>query len=271
MSYKLVVVFGDTHAGSTVALSPPSFSLRDEGTYHANEFQQWAWDHWLKFWDEIAREREKAEELIIVANGDLLEGRHHQIIQIIGNDLTEQIRLGLETFHVINKLSPEHKYATMGTPCHNGRANSAEDLFAEILGCRPYGNQKYLWPMLPLDIWGTTFDIAHHAPSGRLPHTRHSATMRYAVRIVWEYWSEGIEPPTLVFRGHNHYCSDSGDNERTRVIYVPSWQGVTDFGTRIAPGNRLPIGAVFVKCFDDGTHEVFKRSIKPKRDKRIVI
>jgi hypothetical protein len=47
---KLLVLTGDLHVNSTVALCPPTVELDDGGTYHHSRTQAWIWNRWIDFW-----------------------------------------------------------------------------------------------------------------------------------------------------------------------------------------------------------------------------
>ena len=72
----VIAVVSDIHAGSAVALAPPTVPLDDGGIYRASKAQCWLWDNWQDYWRQVdaARQREDAE-LYCVFNGDLVDGQ----------------------------------------------------------------------------------------------------------------------------------------------------------------------------------------------------
>ena len=46
----IVAIISDLHAGSTVGLCPPRFTLDDGGDYVSSPAQRWLWRNWNHFW-----------------------------------------------------------------------------------------------------------------------------------------------------------------------------------------------------------------------------
>lgn len=250
---------------------PPRFVNRAGGTYLSNKFQKWMWKHWVFCWQEVKKMKHPAGELRVVINGDVFEGMHHRMTELVSNDGNEHLKLGFATYEpMIEECKPDHIFITEGTMVHAGVAHEIEEAFAEHIGAEKSGKNAWLWPWLPMNYNGLIMDFAHHGRGGYRPWTKKAAAIRYASELVSDYGEALIEDrsikvPKLVFRAHVHYDADSYDNHAIRVIYSPSWQGSTIFGNRLSPGRPLPIGCVAVKVYRDGNYEIMKFYKKPKR------
>ena len=101
--HTIVVVIGDLHCGSTVGLMPPFWQTSDNNIIIQNELQVLLWQQWLENWHIIADLRLNNvtwPRLIIVHNGDAVEGDHHDTTQLITKRIDEQERiLGVPASH----------------------------------------------------------------------------------------------------------------------------------------------------------------------------
>lgn len=270
--YDIVAVVGDTHCGGRTALMPRRFINRSEATYYANKLQRWLWGHWSVYWKKVEELRHPEGDLYVVINGDIFEGIHHNMVDLVSNDSNEHLKLGLETFQPMQKLKPNYSFVIAGTEAHAGRAHEMEEAFAQVIGAESSGTNCYTWPYLRLDVRNFPLEFAHHGRPGFRPWTRAPAADRLAAELVFEY-AELIardkreKMPKVAVRSHVHFRADSSDNYVIRVIYCPSWQGSTRFGSRIAPGQVLPIGGLIFKIFDRDRYETFKEFEYPRRDK----
>lgn len=269
--YDLILVVNDTHCGGRTALMPPKFINRAGGTYLSNKFQRWLWQHWEKSWKAAANLKHKDGQLWVVLNGDVFEGLHHRMTELVSNDENEHFKLGIATYEpVLDIVKPDYTFITEGTMVHCGVAHLLEETFAQHIEAEKSGKNSWLWPWLPMDVNGLIMDFAHHGRGGYRPWTKKAAAIRYAAELVSDYGEaliidRNVKVPRLAFRAHVHYDADSYDNHAIRVIYAPSWQGSTIYGNRLSPGRPLPIGCVAVKVFKDGSYEVVKFYKTPER------
>src|SRR5690606_19020550 len=113
-----VAVVGDTHAGSTVAVCPPVIDLDDGGQYAASKAQRWLWQCWGDYWDRVDRER--GDRLIVVLNGDLIDGDHHNTSQIASRNPNAQAAALDAILAVPLALKPDKIFVVRGTAAHVG-------------------------------------------------------------------------------------------------------------------------------------------------------
>lgn len=183
--------------------------------------------------------------------------------------------IAIEAFGVpAEHYKPDYTFCTIGTQVHVGTLGEIESNFCLAfpeLNIQKCGN-SFLWQDVRFEVGGVGFDIAHHAPAGRLSRTRPQAAMRYAAELVDEYGTllrafPGEKMPHVAVRAHNHYRADSGDNYAIRVIYCPSWQAMTYYARRAVHQKVNTIGGLIFIC-EAGEYDVKKVYLPLKRDER---
>lgn len=242
---NILVIISDTHIGSNTALSPKSFTIHNRDTLEeqilqANRLQEWVLSCWDDFWKYVFKLRgsgAKAKKLIVVHCGDVVDGNHHNSMQLV-QEVSDQITIARELLEpIVNKA--DRFFGILGTGVHAGQDNSDEIGFYKLLGIE-YGQR------IILDLDGITHDFAHHGRAGRRPWT--SAAANIATEVIVDYASRGLPAPNYIWRGHNHLIDDSGFKvPGTRSIALPSWQLKTSFGWRTSVNTaRSDIGGMIV-------------------------
>ena len=84
MTGYVIAVIGDTHIGSSTALSPLQFTIHNRNTLeeqatHANRLQEWLHECWVDYWDyvfHLCGKGKKGKRLIVIHLGDVIDGNH---------------------------------------------------------------------------------------------------------------------------------------------------------------------------------------------------
>lgn len=259
----------DMHAGSTVALCPPTLHLDDGGVYHASKFQRWLWQSWLAYWDRITvlRKRHKAD-LYVILNGDLVEGHHHRNTHIVANNPNAQAHAVNAMMRVPLDLKPERLFVVRGTEAHAGSEGSSEERIADglrrdkrpIVGDPESGTAS--WWHLRLEVNDVLIDVTHHGRTGGREHTRAGAASLHAHDILLSHVKRGERPPDLCLRGHWHRFNDSGDACDVRVITSGAWQGKSGHVHKVAPDTVADFGGLAI-VVTDGDYTVEKVKFEP--------
>lgn len=259
----VIAIVSDIHAGSTVALCPPTINLDDGGEYRASKPQLWLWDRWGAFWKQVEQvRRAKKATLIQVYNGDMTEGDHHETTQILSGNPTAQAAVVNEVLRVPLALKPDHIVGIRGTEAHVGPSAAFEERI--FTGLRKDG-----WPVVrdeatgnsshwqwTMEHQGVRVDVAHHGKFGSRPSTKHNAVIALAFDIFTEHALAGRPHPQLAIRSHVHQFADTHHAYPTRLIQMPAWQLKTAFIHRINTTGKLSdIGGVIV-TIDKGQMEV---------------
>ncbi len=264
----VVAVTSDQHAGSTIGLCPPRFTLDDGGDYVSSTAQRWLWRNWLHFWAKVKITAEKHEAKIVsVCNGDIVDGNHHRTTQSITGNETLQLRLALDVLKPMYKLADE-LFVIRGTEVHVGIAGRLEEKIAADLSITTWDGKRASWDHLLLDINGKLFDIAHHGKLGRLPWTVPNACFSIGSQVIVRYHETGDRVPHFVLRAHLHQYADTGTNYNTiRVISMPAWQLPSGYIHRIQPGALADIGGLIFVCYPGGDYALDVVRYRPKRRK----
>lgn len=252
-----LLVAGDPHPGSTLAPCPPEgVRLDDGGTYHPSKAQDWLWECWCDALRTAGeRRREAGAEMIVVLNGDLAEGDHHNTSQVISKNPEAQAYVMERVFGQIKDLSPDRVFVVRGTEAHVGSSGSTEEALARRLGAeRDEETRNWSRWHLRLDIHGTLNDFQHHGRASSRPWTEMSAAASLALQIYLEHVRRGLRHPDIAWRSHTHKRFDSHDAHPTRVIGVPSFQLKTAYAHKVAPESISQIGMY---------HALFRENERP--------
>lgn len=263
-----VIIVGDLHINSKVALSPPSVQLDEGDSHRASPGQRWLWRSWLDFWDQV-EEDTKGYERIVVINGDIGElDTKRRSYQIITPNKADIIDMVLTTIEPAIQLA-DKVYIIRGTQAHTGKSAWLEEAIAKDLDNAVHDGSASWWHLRAVAS-GVRHDIAHHASMGGLPWTEKNAANKIATIIEYRYMvSMEQKPPHITLRSHNHRWNDSGDNFKTRAICLPCWCMPTEYVYRIGKENQLAdIGGVVVLC-EDGEYEVKKYKYIPPEGRRV--
>lgn len=267
MPKTILVVFGDTHIGSSTALAPPKFTIHNNDpkeiqVVNHNRLQQWLWSNWVDFWDYVkvlagVRGRRRINRIVVVHMGDVIDGNHHGSNQII-QDVGDQYLVALDVLRPVFDMA-DASFGVCGTEIHAG---SEEVAIYKELDATEYGQN------LILNIDGKLHDFAHHGRVGGRPWT--SAAAAIATEVCLDYGDHGLAFPNYIWRAHNHIIDDSGLKlPNTRALTTPSWQLKTGYGHRVAANRvRSDIGGFIVS---GGVLDDSRSRYKGQPDQRRII
>jgi hypothetical protein len=268
----VLVVVSDLHAGSTVGVCPPRVELDDGGDYKASKAQKWLWQNWLDFCGKVeAKVGALDANLVVVFNGDCVEGNHHSTLQTITANSTTQIKIAQKVMAPLVNIADD-VFIVRGTPAHVGESAKYEEHLADDLTnvVRESKHAASHWH-LPLSIKGTVFDIAHHGSLGRLPWTRPNSVNKIAAAMIIDSHQRGAQVPNVVIRSHLHQYADTGNNySKIRVIATPAWQLPTGYVNKIQPGAIADIGGLIFTCWRNH-YEVDIERYAPKPKQPIMV
>lgn len=288
----LVAAFGDTHFGGTVALmSPDPIALDDGGTYVPSErigLQLWRW--WNDWWDRVEAERERLAriygptKLVLLCNGDLFEGDHHQTHQIVQRHRGVEGQIAASCWDVPLSLGPDQIYITRGTESHVGAGAGSEEAFASALAKTgrpvvpnpdvPERWTAYHWQ---LDVGPWRLWAHHHGSMGQTPRTKASlAALRTADVWIqamldnWRWEQQGEEPdriPDVVVGSHYHQWAESAPSMfPTHGVQLPCWTYSNAHAQKVAARTLPDIGGALIRCLPDRPRpEVEPVIYKPRR------
>ena len=211
------------------------------------------------------------KNISVVANGDIIDGNHHQAVDLVPNVMTQE-RAAVEILRPI--ADKYHMYMVRGTEAHGGKADQNTESIARQLGCvlDTAGNNS-VW-QLWLDVDGVVIQFAHHIGTTSSAAYETSALMRELVAGMVEasQWDQRL--PDVFVRSHRHRYNTvsvphSGDRD-IQLTVTPAWQLRTPHVERI-DRMRLPhIGGVAI-IVEDGKCQILKKLYEMPKPEMIQI
>lgn len=282
-TYRTVVaVPADQQNGSSVGLPPSDkpWELEEGSDYAPSDEQKIIFQQWKECWHRVhqLRQQVRGTRLIIVNNGDAIDGNHHRTTQISSAKASEQIRMHIAAMdwaldHV--KFGGRDRiYYIEGTEAHAGPGHEHEETIARHFESVPYRKAKKfsrgkaldgrcLWPFLDLEVNGIPFRIQHHGGSiGRRTWTRPNGMNLLAADTYWKCLDLDLTIPRYVVYSHLHrYVSGRyvGNRRTVENFITPGFQGHTHHTKKLS--NDYPdIGMLIfvVEENGDSRYEVVK-------------
>jgi len=253
-----IVVISDTHCGCRLGLCPPSVALDDGGTYVHSKLQAKVWEMWKEFWGEWVPRVTKGEPFVVIHNGDVIDGNHHESVTQVSHNIGDQVAIAREVMHVpLNMPNCTGYYHIRGTEAHVGKSAQAEEGLAASLGASPNEEGQYarweLWVRLPS---GPLVHFSHHIGTTSSAAYESTAVHKELVEAYNEAGRWGDEPPDCVVRSHRHrhYEIRIATTKGYGISTVtPGWQLKTPFvwkGTLGRTGTPQ-IGGILIRGGDE--------------------
>ena len=259
MQKTITAIISDTHIGSSVALAVPKFENNEHQIISASREQGWIYKQWCEYWAYVYSLCENfTARLIIVHLGDVIDGNHHNSLQILPH-LKDQERMAIELLEPY-ALKADKMFFVLGTEAHAGPSHQNERRSAEALGAEY--RQEWL-----LDIDGTIIHVGHHGLAGGEEWTSSAAKM--AIRVQIKALRKGWPIPRYVFRGDRHTIDDSGEKvQDTRAITLPAWTLKTGYSYKVALDKMSDIGGVIM--LPDGSLDTSRLRYKAAPGERVI-
>lgn len=261
-----IICVSDLHCGCQFGLCPEKgITLDGGGHYEPSKNQKVVWQWWKLFWHTWVPEFTKGEPYIIVINGDTTDGRHHNSVTQVSQNLADQKHIAEEVLSPLTEKAAA-LYMIRGTEAHVGPSAENEEMLAESLGAKQnsVGNNTHyeLW----LKIGGKTgclVNFMHHIGTTGSSHYESSAVNKELSEMFQEAGRWGNQPPDVVIRSHRHRhfkveCSTSRGYGICEV--TPGWQLKTPFVYKI-PGGRIStpqFGGIMIRQGDREHYTVSK-------------
>ena len=247
----VIVCVSDLHVGSSTGLCPPDGHVLPDGNRAMpSPFQAWLWKCWQHFWgDVVAPWLDRADKTALVLNGDLVDGNHHNTINLMSNSPQCQERTCADLLKPIAaKFGARH--VVRGTEAHVQPGAQSDERIGELINAEKDEAGNFSTWQLWLDAGGEIFQFAHHIGTTSSAAYESSAPMREMVAGLVEAAQWGQPLPTVFVRSHRHRFIEVpvvSANGRIRIVITPAWQLRTPFTERI-DRMRLPHigGVVFV-------------------------
>jgi len=205
--------------------------------------------HWMNCAQELRKARAR-KKLIIVHNGDAIDGNHHGTPQLVTMLPEEQVKLHTELMKAfMSECGFSHAkdkiYYTFGTEVH---VDSTEDGIGRQMRAQPNGNVN-VFNELRIKVNGRRLWFVHHGPNAGRGVNQGNALRNWLRDIFEECKQENIAPPDFVVSSHVHkpyYTVHVGRMDQgyhmLHGMITPSWQAKTRYGYKVSPLQKNKIG-----------------------------
>lgn len=249
------------HSGSTKALFLPHLWQGKHVNHTPTKRQKALYEHFIKC-ANFGKGVRKQKRLVIVHDGDAVEGWHHGSQEIITANKNEQAEIHTELMDTFlrwvkfSRKDGDRLYYVSGTETHT---DDQEDEIAKDLPAEKNEDGERVWDFLELHINGRKIWFVHHG-KGRGSGANEGNSLRNFLRdIYWECLKRKETPPDIVISGHTHtptyntyVIRHDGGFHTIHGIICPSWQEKTRYAMKVAPVDKNEIGAVFIEIKADG-------------------
>jgi hypothetical protein len=262
------VVVSDFHTGSNYALFiAGEWKGTKEQSHTPRSAQVEIRKHFEKFTEQVKQLR-KGKRLILVHNGDAVDGDHHNSGDVCTVNVLEQARIHIDLMSELQKRigwqAGDTMYYTRGTQSH---VNEYENYIGQEMDAVPNGDY-FVHDLLQLDINGVRSWFVHHGPARGEGANEGNSMRNWLRNIYFEAHKDGSICPQIVYTGHVHNPTYSTYVYQSKMqfqtmhgVILPSWQGKTIYAHRVAPYQKNKIGGVIHEIKEDGTITVPKFSI----------
>ena len=252
-----LVIFGDPHSGSPLGLMRPKTWQLQNGNYTPNKLQRLLWKMWDADTAGVGESRGDAR-LIVIANGDLVEGVHHNNKQIITNYIQEQEEISIDAIdHGLQNMrfdadAGDKLIIVSGTPSH---VDESEERIARDLGALPYEKPRnehdgrYTHPALRLIVDGVRVWTAHKLAGAGRGANRGNALRNKAKEFYFEALADGMKPPDYLIGSHFHQRLYSPYVYRSDIVnafIMPPYKAKDNYTFGISPFGLGDIGLLVI-------------------------
>ena len=249
----LLVSLSDMHSGSTRALFP-QFMQFEHTNYSPTDKQKRIYKHWLECAKWVADHR-RNKKLIIVHNGDAIEGIHHQTFELVSAKWDDHVEVHLELMDKFLRTcgygEGDELHYVSGTEAHTA---DKEREIAEDLGASYQHDLK-------LKINGRKVWYTHHGAHPGYGYTKGDGYRNWLKTLYWSNKHDNREVPDIVISSHFHkpiYNTFVYDYSTIHGLVLPSWQMKTRYAYRVAPFQQNEIGMSFIDITEFGYINVHK-------------
>jgi len=263
----LQVVVSDMHSGSNYALFLNREWQGRKNSHVPKAKQIQIRRQFEQFTDEV-REARQGKNVVLVHNGDGIDGDHHNSGDVCTLNELEQADIHVELMNELQKRidwqAGDELYYTKGTQTH---VHEYENYIGRELNAVPDGD-FYSWDILKITRNGVLSWFVHHGPRRGEGANEGNSMRNWLKNIYFEALKDGTDIPDIVYTGHVHDPTFSTYEYRNKMTFkmiwgtiLPSWQMKTDFGYQIASVSKNKIGGVYQEIKSDGTICIPKFSV----------
>lgn len=247
----VIANLSDMHSGGSTALFTP-FPFGDENQNHSPSVRQLRiFEVFERFAAHVAWRRE-GKRLVVVHNGDAIEGMHHNTIQVSLTNRETQSKLHVELMDIFLKsvgfdpLKGDRLFYTRGTNAHT---EEYENKIAADLGAEKTPMNTFVRDHFELRVNGRRIWFLHHGKKRGSGPNEGNALRNWLRDIYYDCQKVEVIPPDVIITGHTHAHTYEVKSFRVkdgfremRGIILPSWQEKTRFAWQVVPVEKNDIG-----------------------------
>ena len=199
----------------------------------------------------------KDSKLILVVDGDAIEGEHHNTTQVVTRDVGEMMKAHEELMiYVQDRLkwqAGDQLFYVFGTDNHT---RNNENLIGEAMGAYQYPDGRYCSNFLELNLNGAKIWIYHQGVMAGDEPNKGDGLWKQLKKIYWKCKFEGMVPPDLVLTAHTHnpvHSAYAKDWKIMQGVILPSWQDKTRYANDKMPLALNKIGLQVIQISENGT------------------
>jgi hypothetical protein len=220
---KRVVVVGDLHCGHVGGLTPPGWHFTKKRDKKLNELHV---EQWKQFKSLAKKVRNFDGELIVVCNGDAIDGSSTKAIrEAITSDRSSQIDMAQIC---LQQLAGDTYRFVEGTPFHTGKEESWEAELADKF-------DSDIKPERFLTVNGVTFYFRHKIGRSGIPHGRHTPVAKEHMLKELDTARGAAPSADIMCYSHVHYhVGTFGPGWISMTL--PALQTISNYGGRECSG-----------------------------------
>lgn len=246
----LAVAISDMHSAGTTALFPRTFWQGIHNNHTPTDFQKKLFRHFAHCAESIKAKR-KGKRLVIVHNGDAIDGVHHNSLEVVTRLKTEQIEIHtmLMDFFLrevgFSKSKGDKIYYTVGTESH---VNDSENIIGKDLGAEMNGD-LFVFDNLHLNINGKELWFLHHGTSAGKGANEGNAHRNWLKNVFYERMRSDARIPDMIITSHTHVANYGSFVGRIKDewhtlhgVITPSWQMKTRYAHKVSASTKNEVG-----------------------------
>src|SRR5258706_5375662 len=194
---------------------------------------------WEHFWNEWVPMVTKGEDYVIVHNGDIIDGVHHNSTTQISHNLDDQRNIAIQVLKpIVNKPKCKGYYQIRGTEAHVGQSAENEEAIAKALGAiQDEGGRYSRWEMwLTFGKAKILVHFTHHIGTTNSAAYESTAVHKELIESYTEAGRWKHDHPDVLVRSHRHrfYKVElAARNENAISVVTAGWQLKTPFSYRL--------------------------------------
>lgn len=274
----VIAVISDLHVGGRTSICPMKWNSLDGDPHRASPAQRIIHRQWINCAEQVRdclTETKERKRLVLVINGDVIDGDHHDSHQLITRIKQEQINMAsdlIDEWVRVAGYDPDRDdciYLVRGTDAHE-KGDSLEQIGKDIDGVIPFrkpssedsSDGRYSHNLLRKTVNGVYFRLTHHGLStGRLPWTSEDSIRRKLKAMYFDCLDRKKPIPNYVIGAHIHQYRIAyyyGRNQSMCGVTSPSWQMRTHHGNRVAAlDDHNDIGMIWFDVMANGNSREF--------------